>query len=73
MVAWQFSDPLGANNRVRLPRCVLYRVRRLFPNPCCGGDCDYLSACEGSGHYVGFRTAAESRAIREGRYYDIDV
>lgn len=72
VVAWQWANPLGAENRVRLPTCVLHRVRRLFPNPCCvvGGDdsCDFLVKCERAGHYTGFRTAEESRAVREGRF-----
>ena len=37
VVAWEFSDPLGAGNRVRLPMCVVQQIRRLFPNPRCGG------------------------------------
>mmetsp|Transcript_16925 Transcript_16925/g.34193 ORF Transcript_16925/g.34193 Transcript_16925/m.34193 type:complete len:85 (+) Transcript_16925:107-361(+) len=44
----------------------------LFPKPVCGtcdASCDYLDGCERSGHYTGFRTAAESRAIREGLFY----
>ena len=76
VVGWQFADPLGAENRVRLPACVLYRNRRLFPNPCCGEacdpPCDYQSGCESRGHYTGFRTAAESRAVREGRFMCVD-
>ena len=80
VVAWQWANPLGAENRVRLPSCVLHRVRRLFPNPCCGEgccgeglDCDYMDACERHGHYTGFRTAAESRAVREGRFVQENV
>lgn len=72
VIKWQWSDPLGAGNRVRLPSCVLHRVRKLFPNPACteGGEesCDYLDGCERRGHYTGFRTADESRAAREGRF-----
>eukprot|EP00966_Prymnesium_polylepis_P169980 3929352-Prymnesium_polylepis.1 len=30
-VAWQFSNPLGAEQRVRIPYCVMFRVRKLFP------------------------------------------
>ena len=68
VIAWQWANPLGAEQRVRLPSCVLYRVRKLFPNPCCDEGCDYLEECERKGHYVGFRTAEESRAAREGRF-----
>ena len=74
VVAWQWANPLGSENRVRLPRCVLHRVRRLFPNPCCRvGTCDFLVECERAGHYTGFRTAEESRAIREGRFVGVDL
>eukprot|EP00966_Prymnesium_polylepis_P036496 846579-Prymnesium_polylepis.2 len=73
VVAWQWANPLGAENRVRLPFCVMYRVRRLFPNPCCGEGCDYLEGCEKAGHYTGFRTAEESRAVREGRFSGVDI
>ena len=73
VIAWQWANPLGAENRVRLPTCVLHRVRRLFPNPCCRvGTCDFLVECERVGHYTGFRTAEESRAIREGRFMCVD-
>ena len=68
VIRWKWADPLGAGQRVRLPVCVLYRIRRLFPNPCCGDGCDYLDACENLGHYTGFRTAEESRAVREGTF-----
>jgi len=69
VIAWQWANPLGAENRVRLPRCVEYCVRRrLFPNPVCGEGCDYLDGCEQRGHYTGFRTAAWSRAAREGAF-----
>ena len=70
VIAWQWANPLGTENRVRLPKCVTRRVRRLFPNPVCGEGCDYGEACVQRGHYTGFRTAAESRAIREGAYLD---
>ena len=55
VIAWQWANPLGAENRVRLPTCVLHRVRRLFPNPrCCVGTCDVLVECERAGalHWV---------------------
>ena len=68
VVAWQWSNPLGAESRVRLPSCVERCVRRRFPNPICSDGCDYSDACIASGHYTGFRTAAKSRAIREGRF-----
>jgi hypothetical protein len=45
IVASQFKDPLGAEQRVRLPGCVTRCVRRLFPNPACGSGCDYDDAC----------------------------
>ena len=72
IVAWQWANPLGAEQRVRLPLCVTRRVRQLFPNPkCCEADgCDYGASCERQGHYTGFRTAARSREIREGAYLD---
>jgi hypothetical protein len=73
VVAWQWANPLGAEQRVRLPMCVLCRVRKLFPNPRCGEGCDYSDGCERKGHYVGFRTAEESRAAREGRFDQEDV
>jgi len=73
VVAWRWANPLGAENRVRLLCCVMYRVRRLFPNPCCSAGCDFSTRCEQAGHYTGFRTAEESRAIREGRFVGEDV
>ena len=66
VIAWQFSDPLGAGQRRRLPGCVTCKVRRLFPNPVCThAACDFGAECECGGHYTGFRTAEESRALRE--------
>jgi hypothetical protein len=77
VIAWQFASPLGAGNRVRLPVCVVAAIRKLFPNPVCypppAGKCDYGTECERRGHYTGFRTADESRAIREGTYIGVDV
>jgi hypothetical protein len=35
--------------------------------------CDYWVECERAGHYTGFRTADESRAVREGKYIPVDV
>ena len=72
VIAWQWANPLGAENRVRLPRCVEHCVRRRFPNPICGEECDYLEACEQCGHYTGFRTAAQSRAVREGAFLEVE-
>jgi hypothetical protein len=72
VIRWQWASPLGAENRVRLPDCVVHRIRRLFPNPRCTAGCDYLQCCERAGHYVGFRTAAESRAHREGRFVEVE-
>lgn len=72
-IAWQWANPLGAEQRVRFPACVMYRVRRLFPHPRCGEGCDYLDECEANGHYTGFRTATESRAIREGAFLRADT
>ena len=66
VVAWQWASPLGAEQRVQLPACVMCGVRKLFPNPRCGEGCDYGAKCERLGHYVGFRTAAESKRVREG-------
>jgi hypothetical protein len=43
-----------ATDPAHVPKSVLH----------CG--CDYGVRCEKAGHYVGFRTAEESRAIREG-------
>ena len=73
VVRWRWADPLGAENRVRLPMCVMKQIRRIFPNPICGPGCDYGVECEKNRHYVGFRTAEESRAVREGRaeVYDL--
>lgn len=81
VIAWQWANPLGAEQRVRLPPCVVYRVRKLFPNPRCCGErredgerpCDYLERCERNGHYTGFRTAEESRAAREGRFDQVEI
>ena len=67
------SSPLGAGKRVRLPKCLVSAVRRKFPNPVCGTGCDYWAQCERKGHYTGFRTAEESRAVREGRYQLVDI
>ena len=70
----QRANPLGAEQRVRLPACVVKRTRRLFPNPiCCEGMCDFYARCEKEGHYKGFRTAEESRAIREGIFVGVDL
>jgi len=76
IIKWQWASPLGAENRVRLPCCVVKALRREFPNPICntgGRVCDFLLECERSHHYTGFRTAEESRAIREGRYRAEDL
>jgi len=73
VISWQFCTPLGGGNRVRLPKCVVCTVRRAFPNPVCSAGCDYWVQCERAGHYTGFRTADESRAVREGRYLNVDV
>ena len=46
----QRANPLGAEQRVRLPACVVKRTRRLFPNPmCCEGKCDFYARCEKEG------------------------
>jgi len=65
VVGWLWANPLGAENRVRLPPCLVKQIRQLFPNPVCSGNCDYFTACERLGHYVGFRTADESRRLRD--------
>jgi hypothetical protein len=41
LIAWQWSNTLGAGNRVCLPPCWERKVRKLFPNPVCGEGCDY--------------------------------
>jgi hypothetical protein len=71
-VAWKFEG-LGAENRVRLCRCIEIRVRREFPNPRCGEGCDYSVNCEARRHYTGFRSAVVSRADREGRFINLAV
>ena len=63
VVRWLWANPLGAENRVQLPACVVKKIRQLFPNPKCTTSCDFLSECERLGHYVGFRTIEQSRAI----------
>ena len=70
--AWQWASPLGAGRRVPFPPCVTCCVRKLFPNPVCSPEqgCDYGEECVRRGHYTGFRTAAESHAIREGHFLD---
>ena len=73
IISWQFCSPLGAGKRVRLPECLVSAVRRKFPNPMCGMGCDFWVQCECKGHYTGFRTAEESRAVREGRYQLVDI
>ena len=73
IISWQFCSPLGAGKRVRLPKCLVSTVRRKFPNPMCGLGCDFWAQCESKGHYTGFRTAEESRAVREGRYQLVDI
>ena len=37
-------------------------------------DCKCMGRveCERRGHYTGFRTAEQSRAMREGRYEEVD-
>ena len=65
-VKWEFRNPLGREKRVRLCDCVVYEIRKMFPSSLCGVHCDYLRECERKHHYVGFRTAVESRATRRG-------
>ena len=73
LIAWQWSNTLGAGNRVCLPPCWERKVRKLFPNPVCGEGCDYSTECVRKGHYTGFRTAEVSCAIREGRFVDVSA
>jgi hypothetical protein len=72
-VQWHWRDPLGAECRVRLPGCVVRRIRRTFPNPVCGLGCDFWTGCEQASHYTGFRTAEESRRVREGDFASVDI
>ena len=65
-IAWKFEEPTGAGKRKRLPDCCVWQIRFLFPDPRCDESCDMLRECERKGHYVGFRSAAESRANRDG-------
>ena len=65
-IAWKFEEPVGAGKRKRLPDYCVWQIRFLFPDPRCDESCDMLRECERKGHYVGFRSAAESRAQREG-------
>jgi len=52
VVAWRFADPLGSENRVRLPQCVNVKIRESFPNPRCSREhgCDFYAGCEARGH-----------------------
>ena len=52
---------------------IVYEVRSTFPNLVCGKGCDFMVKCEQLGHYVGFRTAEESKAEREGRLIGDDL
>ena len=65
-IAWKFEEPTGAGKRKRLPDCCVWQIRFMFPDPRCDESCDLLRECERKGHYVGFRSAAESRADRDG-------
>jgi len=47
----------------------MLQIRQIFPNPVCVVGCDFGAMCEQKNHYVGFRTAVQSRNIREGGCY----
>ena len=64
VVGWIWANPLGAENRVRLPACVVKQIRQLFRSPKCTAECDFFTQCERLKHYVGFRTASESQAMK---------
>ena len=67
-VGWRLGDRLGAGKRFKLPDCCVRKIRVVFPySGCDPAVCDYLRQCEHKGHYVPFRTAAESQAARDGR------
>ena len=62
---FRFAEPLGSGRRVQLPDCAVKAIRELFPSPkCCPETCDFLRGCERAKHYVGFRTTAQSRLLR---------
>ena len=74
VINWRFAGAqCGAGKRFRLANCLVYEVRSTFPNPVCGKGCDFMVKCEQLGHYVGFRTAEESKAEREGRLIGDDL
>ena len=65
VVGWLWANPLGSENRVKLPACVEIGICKTFPNPVCNPEtCDYSRMCEQNGHYTGFRSASQSRRIR---------
>ena len=52
------------------------RLSKYWKNVCHPTDnpyCDFYESCERRGHYTGFRTADESRAIRDGTFVGIDL
>ena len=78
VVAWQWAR--GPTRWAPSSACGCRRVSSKgragsspTPSFCCEGKCDFYMRCEKEGHYTGFRTAEESRAIREGIFVGVDL